>query len=304
MLRMDNIMKVCLVVIFNHRYDNNLGKLRKIYKDRFYQIRFLMPFYNGNNDDVIPVYESSYQFQGYIAQAGSSLLKVDCDYYFFIADDLILNPVINENNLLSELGLEDGQILFCNARTLKNMNWNITRLYETNKLFSEKHTEFKNELMTKDEATAVFEKRGISDFTLSYKDLIKKPGKKDYIRKYGALNLLKFLRISEMPYPLVGGYSDWFVLPKQKLEIVAEKCGVTAAMGLFCEIAIPTVILLYCENVRFIDSTPYRDGSVWTVEELLEIEQQYDKDLNKLLDEFPKDKLYIHPIKLSKWKYE
>ena len=48
--------KVCLVVIFNHRFDRNLPALRKIYGERFAGIRFLVPFYDGSDADVIPVY--------------------------------------------------------------------------------------------------------------------------------------------------------------------------------------------------------------------------------------------------------
>lgn len=36
--------KTGLVSIFNHRYEKNLSKLRRIYGDRFSEIRFLMPF--------------------------------------------------------------------------------------------------------------------------------------------------------------------------------------------------------------------------------------------------------------------
>ena len=87
--------KVCLVIEFNHRFDKNLPLLRKIYGERFSEIRFLMPFYDGADADVIPVYESSWQFQGYLIQAYEKLKDIPCTHYLFIGDDLIINPTFD-----------------------------------------------------------------------------------------------------------------------------------------------------------------------------------------------------------------
>jgi hypothetical protein len=61
-------MSICLIVVFNHRYEKNLAQLREIYKNRFSHVYYLMPFYQGKDFDVIPVYESSFHFQGYFTQ--------------------------------------------------------------------------------------------------------------------------------------------------------------------------------------------------------------------------------------------
>ena len=53
------------------------------------------------DDEVIPVYETSIHFQGFFAQAYSHLPK-DFDYYIFCADDLILNPQLNEDNIIEK----------------------------------------------------------------------------------------------------------------------------------------------------------------------------------------------------------
>ena len=95
--------KICLSFIFNHQYEKNIPKLREIYGDRFSTIRYLSPFSTYNDDqDVIPIYETSINFQGYIAQS-FKYLPNDCDYYIFCADDLLLNPDFNENNILDRL---------------------------------------------------------------------------------------------------------------------------------------------------------------------------------------------------------
>lgn len=55
--------KVALLVIYNHRYDKNIVRVKQIYAKRFSYIYHVMPFYDGNDLDVIPVFESSYCFQ-------------------------------------------------------------------------------------------------------------------------------------------------------------------------------------------------------------------------------------------------
>ena len=98
--------KICLSFIFNHQYENNIPKLRKIYGDRFSTIQYLSPFSTFSEDDeVIPIYETSIHFQGFIAQAYSHLPK-DLDYYIFCADDLLLNPDFSENNIIDKLNCE------------------------------------------------------------------------------------------------------------------------------------------------------------------------------------------------------
>ena len=99
--------EICLSFIFNHQYEKNIPKLREVYGDRYSTIRYLSPFSTFNDDqEVIPIYETSLNFQGYIAQSYKYLPK-DCEYYIFCADDLILNPDFNENNIVERLNCKD-----------------------------------------------------------------------------------------------------------------------------------------------------------------------------------------------------
>ena len=101
--------KVCLLILFNHRFDRNLPLLDKMYKERFSHIRYIVPFYDGDRDDVISVFSRSIFFESYIAQAYNVLKDEDFDYFYIVADDMIINPKINENNLQNFFGLEEGQ---------------------------------------------------------------------------------------------------------------------------------------------------------------------------------------------------
>jgi len=87
--------KVALIIIYNHQYNKNIDILERIYNGRFSNIYHLVPFYNGEKQNVIPVYDSSYYFQGYVAQGFKSYFKEEFTHYFFVADDLILNTKKN-----------------------------------------------------------------------------------------------------------------------------------------------------------------------------------------------------------------
>ena len=92
--------KPCLIIIFNHRFDKNIPVLEKIYSGRFSNIFFLVPFYNGDKENVIPVYESSHFFQSFLAQGYNRFAKDEFTHYIFTGDDCLLNPALNENNFL------------------------------------------------------------------------------------------------------------------------------------------------------------------------------------------------------------
>lgn len=102
----------------------------------------------------------------------------------------------------------------------------------------------------------------------------------------------------------MGGYSDWFILPRKDFDVVSRKLGVTSAMGLFVEIAIPTVMSLYCEELKTLRDTKYTGGAMWTQGEIDQLANAHELSLQHLLENFPQDKLFLHPVKLSKWKTE
>lgn len=66
--------RVCLSIIFNHKYDINIPLLERMYNKRFSSLFYIVPFSSGkiegvSSNRIIPVYETSYCFQGYISQA-------------------------------------------------------------------------------------------------------------------------------------------------------------------------------------------------------------------------------------------
>lgn len=101
-------MNVKLVVVFNHRFDGNIPILNRLYAGRFSSVNYLVPFYNGKKlvggNRIIPVYDSSYQFNGFFAQGFDEFYDEDADYYFFVGDDVLLKPEVNENTVFEACG--------------------------------------------------------------------------------------------------------------------------------------------------------------------------------------------------------
>lgn len=319
---------MCLVIIFNHKFEKNLDILREMYRNRFSYVRFIMPFYCGNDEDVIPVYESSYQFQGYIAQAYEKLMQIECDDYFFIADDMILNPGIQENNI-GEIEEYTNYMESYSPLPLAH-TWKRYRIQDAIDCFSQRHTNYNGELFDRETAFAKandlnysesdFFVNWLSDY-LCFNKLerfgwkIKKIFRIDFQHSWEHISLRKKLKIrfiwnncralkkEKLPYPLFFGYSDWMIITKKDFPSIARAFGVTAAMGLFVEVAVPTVMLLYSSHpLKSIKSLGFESGAIWDGNELAQIESNFQFELGKLIENYPPKKLYLHPIKLSKWR--
>lgn len=306
--------KTCLVVIFNHRFDKNLPLLRKIYGSRFSNIRFLMPFYDGADSDVIPVYESSYQFQGYLIQAYEKLKDIPCSHYLFIGDDLIINPNFDELNFIPSSKMYDKKFLSAEFTPLNSPNkfkrWSIV---DSSKPFYNRYTSWQESLYSYDEAMAKFN----DFFGAKYKEIYEadffgnpnEPGG-NIVGKWD--NPEEFLKMVShfigtnkssfnIPYPMAhqGGVADIFCVSKESLFALSRLCGIFSAMKLFVEIALPTaVVLLFKRNeVEFI-----KYGLWLWKDKRTAFENYYDKDFSRLYSEWNEKLFCIHPVKLSRWK--
>ena len=87
--------KLAKIIIYNHRYDQNIPVLEELFLKKFSNIFHIVP-HDGNKSNVISVYENSKFYSGYIAQSVNQFYSTKFEHYMFIGDDLILNPVINE----------------------------------------------------------------------------------------------------------------------------------------------------------------------------------------------------------------
>lgn len=304
-----------LVIIYNHKHESNIEILNRHYGGRFSEIYHLMPFYEGSSNNVIPVYENSRYFQGYIAQAFRNLPRKNVSHYLFVADDLILNPVINEHNYRHWLQIDDDTAFLPGFIQLherkENEFWmraNDAYHYTIYKTGVEAATE----LPSIEFAHEKMMQFGFTNNPLSFDQIFPKPtfnGKRVGWRECLSVADYYFQRTKSywckrkfgLPYPLVGGYSDFFAVPSGIAAKFAHLCGVFSATELFVELAIPTSLILTAKNIKVEHSLSLQGKAMWTTDEL-KILDRYDYDFRRLIENYPAEHLYLHPIKLSKWR--
>lgn len=302
--------KVALIIIYNHRYDRNIELLEQAYEGRFSNIYHLIPFYSGNKTNVIAVYENSFYFQGYIAQGLKSYFKEEYAHYFFVADDMVLNPVVNENNYTEHLKLNAKT---CYIPGLINFHeiegfWERTGeayLYNMNV----RGVEVKNELPSQDIALGHFKRFNLPLKPLKFGQIWDIPTTWNGLKKmlYCDMSMpLRFIghklvnKKYQLPYPLVGSYSDIFVVSGDAIRQFCYYCGVFAATNLFVETAIPTAMVLSAKEIVEDKDLKLKGKPLWTEEDFKMLDK-YNNNLSQLMSDFPEGLLYLHPIKLSKW---
>ena len=300
---------ICIVVVFNHRYDRNIDKIRKIYNGRFSKVVFLVPFYDGDDSDVISVYESSYQFHGYFIQAYEKLMATKCRYFLLVADDIIINPEYNEANILSYLGMENKKVgIDCISPLNQERGFEWIHARYSSRPFFHKATEWKESLPSYDEALSLFNGFWNHSYSEKYEDNFYAPmageseesfmkAKRDFWERNGGKE--------DIPYPMAIGYSDILFVREDIMRILFHRMGVFSAMNLFVEIAIPTAIVLSAlrEEVSLFCELPDRSRMLmWDKETISEFSGKCDNNYKKLMDIWDSSWLYAHPVKLSSWE--
>lgn len=309
---------VALAIIYNHRYDKNIPKLDEIYKDRFSHMFHIMPFYDGDKDNVIPVYEHSFYFQGYIAQASKILkAKGDFDHFIFVGDDVLLHPDLNENNYKDFFRIgDDGSFITYIRDLVETGNTSdlfIMHLAQFFKIADKPGTglEITKELPSYDEAVELLQKKGYEEPYMLPKHVYPFPKRTDfkktifgeyfYRRRLKEVKELRKQDKIKLNYPLVNGFSDLLIIPNQDFDKFAHYCGVFASARLFVEYAVPTIMLMVCKKIVTEADLDKKSLLLWN-EDREKFEKEYDASFQRIFSNFPENALYIHPIKLSKWK--
>lgn len=299
-------MKIALLIVYNHRFDRNIPILEHMYEGRFSHIFHIVPFYDGHLSNVIPVYDSSYQFQGYIAQAYQHIKGMGFTHYFVVADDMVIHPRINEKNLYEKLDI-DSDCCYMQKLIKFQENEKLWRLDEALKYNpTRRGCEIKNIIPSKELAEKRFVEIGIPTQTIPFK-LIRRLFKiftfsrNRWLTNFECLYILACNRGRTLQYPLVGGYSDIFIVTTDVMPSFVQFCGAFAATRLFVEIAIPTAMVLSGAKIKFDKDVALRAMPLWSENDKSFL-QKYNNSLAALIADYPKDVLFMHPIKLSKWK--
>ena len=313
--------KICLLILFNHRFDKNIPLLDEMYRERFSYIRYIVPFYDGPREDVISVYGRSIFFQTYIAQAYNVLKKEGFDYFYIIADDMIINPQINETNIEQFFELESGESWIPHLRTIREQPyfW-IGTLSAYMYKPDQKYVEIKGELPTVPVALNKFKQQGLEnsmelsrydvfkEFTLNIDSLANKA--RLLLRVLSKIRS-PFKKTANLNYPLAASYSDTLLVSGETMPKFAHYCGVFGATSLFVEVAIPTALILASDKkIKTEKNIIHKGRSYWKTSDNVFCEnKQYlwdnleteFKSLDDMIKNFPVDAIYMHPVKLSKW---
>ena len=294
--------KICLSFVFNHQFEKNIPKLRELYDNRFSTIRYLSPFSKTDDKQIIPIHEKSIHFQGYFAQSFAHLPK-DCEYYVFCGDDLILNPSLNEDNLINALNCDDSAyIKYLNPIWEHSFSWH--KFEECNQFTENEYTiPYQNLLPSRNELLKIYENHGLYYRNLgfhNFKGVIEKIIKINTI-KSGISYFLKNGNKRFINYPLVEGYSDLIVVPQGHLELFCHYCGIFAAMNLWVDAAVATALILSGSKIKTEKDSNYSGTEYWNGDEIIDRLKPSKNKLDKIGEIFNKDELYIHPIKLSSY---
>ncbi len=299
--------EIALIVIYNHKYTKNIDIINKIYKPRFSNIYHLVPFYEGNKENVIAVYESSYYFQGYIAQGFKQYYKDSYKHYFFIADDMIVNPIINENNYRDFFDLDDRTGFIPELDPMPGDKWSHNRTVASYNPYKA-GVEIKGEIPTFDEAKKVIDILKVTNGSYSVKEMYfdNYSGIKGFFKQ--TINYLydKYIlktNYQSSKYPFIRSYSDILIVSASSIKKFIHYCGAFAATDLWVEVAIPTALALSGEKIKVQADLKLQGRPLWSPEDY-KLLDTFDYNLKSLLNNFPASYIYLHPIKLSKWNID
>lgn len=295
--------KIALFILYNHHYTKNIDRTEELYKGKFSYVYHLIPFYSGDRKNVIPVYDSSIQFQSYIAQAYQKVRHLGFTHYFVVADDMIINPTINEANLFEITGILEDSSYITDIRDYMTNKYRIP-LFET---ISSWGTEVMNILPSKETAFKTLTEKGLHvlpsrRYALLY--LLHFLLKFDIGRVRHALYYLLHKRDNNI-YPSLWAYSDILLIPSSNMVKFTTYCGCFAALNMFVEKAIP--IALYLSSDKVVLGNQLKLKTITQLHLLgkegqKQFEDKYQFSLMKLINDYPKELFFVHPIKLSKWK--
>ena len=300
-----NPSRAALVVLYNHKYDRNIPKVEAIYRERFPDIFHLVPFYTGTQPNVIPVYENSQFFQGYIAQGARSFMRPQFAHYIIAADDLVLNPAISAASYREIFRLDAGASFLPRLESLPAgpTHWTNYRNAVLFDPFARYGVEVRNELPSAAQAAQLLARHGVTNREFSLAQVYGPPRARalgrylfDRLRQQGSLRRTR--------YPLVRSYSDLVVVSAACMRKFCHYCGIFAATDLFVELAIPTALALAARHIVTEKDLALQGKALWSVAEQSAELERYGKQLGELFRRFPADCLYIHPVKLSTWSLE
>jgi len=169
------------------------------------------------NSKIERVIGFQYFFQDYFWQARKRILAMDAQWYWFVSDDVFINPAFNEQNILDVLSSNKDLSFISAPHHPSNawINW-----------FQGSTEQAVNKLKQTDCLPIEFT-------NLDFQNDVNQPG----------------------PYEksVVAGCSDIFAIHKSRISKFLDYCHQTALEKIFVELAIPNILLTHCSAVSFVN---------------------------------------------------
>jgi hypothetical protein len=319
-------MKINIVIVFNHPYEPNIEILQSYYASKFSSVFFLSPFYNGDSDNVIPIYRGSFDHASFICDTIRFPEISNCDYMLITHDDVLINPVINQNNLFEKLNLSesvDGFVPHIRKLSENIAGWDWTAgsllklLDSKNPIFGTGHpgARYAEELINGSSAAKKNWLKICGQFGKTEYFLQGDTGRKTsgcFALRGQAHPLSALLaesatdylmgsqgrerRAIQIGFPLLtsGSMADFVLLSSSVYKKYLHAVGVFNALGLFTEISTAMALACSCENLESLSNHKelYRwvNGSQGRLYE----------DTANIINAFDSGAIAVHPVKLSK----
>jgi hypothetical protein len=312
---------LCLCIMFNHPYPGNIETLERLYRGRFPRLKFLIPFYRSDNPDVITVYRGSYTHQGYVTDAWPRLANEGASHFIFLQDDVLLNPAYNAENLAEVLCLDENAAFIPQLRPLsfEMSEWHwlpgiLWRMFYPRNLLSgsgcDSFETVARYLPPVGEAQAKMDRLSIKAPKVTRGAGPLGPPVRD-IPHFGTLdphlvqamnNLVVDSLFAtaerpdqlQLPYPLALTVwaADFYVIPRDAMDLFQHYCGVLAAALMFAEVAVGTAMVLAVDHVVTAIDASLEFDWVWS--------EDRDHQAERLLAQFENPRMAaVHPVKIS-----
>lgn len=297
-----------MCVLFNHPYPENIPALEDVYRNRFRQLRFVVPQYETGRPDTLTVFRGSNTFQGMVVDA-LPWLPQDSEWYIFTHDDAFMRPDVNEGNIVETLRLCGGDAFIPRINPISwawawSLQFVLQYINPNNFLNGGGLDNLSGYLPPRNVAWAKAARYGIHPYNLPKPDfdrlepiyIMRNRELSARVRRALILGFYETAReqaFIDISYPFVSGMSDFFIVHRSLLAKLRPILGAFTAAGFFAEIAIPTALLLVAE--RLVQANASHQIFDWAQDR----SDTSDRPIDNL---FNRDTFLIHPIKLGQLK--
>ncbi len=240
-------MKTCIIINLS-RYNRNLiDFFTNYYKDKFTDIFFTAPWCDQEKhlpDNLICGYYSYYQWYGNAAVALNKINLVNYEYIALTTEEGIINPEVTEENLSDYFDLTNYKIVIPDAMPLFGFNgWHWYHVRYALYPFIYSANEWQKYFMPYNQAIAKMRDYfGDYDSHLNNSFFAVKAHEKFTAEMMAYKEILG--GYEHIPYPLAFSMTDIFILRNDNILRIVEQFEKWAAVGVFCEIALPTLAVL------------------------------------------------------------